>query len=340
MELPSEVWLNILEYTDVCRDVREFASARSACRMFYALCFKVGTPIERSYETMQALAPLLAQSTNFMSLTKPLTKDLVVPERIKSLRVTNSGDSTLTISGDCLDYLEIAGFIDDRKHPCFLPQLRFTKIKRVRLGDFKLTESTFLPSCVVYDLWLEKYDEQYCDSLFASPFAQNLLKLHFSYFQRPELTPNLFSNLVIIHNANLKYLTLDHLPKIMLLVQCKLRKSFFNKPCTVLSKDRDDSKYYECIEEDRFYTGMERYYIVPLCNFDSRNVHLLPKESFTIKVDGIRDKDAGRLIGWMRHTDEKKNSSLEINKGYFGVKRNILEKRTRKQLPWIHITCI
>ncbi|SHO33336.1 Hypothetical protein with Leucine-rich repeat [Cedratvirus A11] len=338
MEFPPEVWLNILEYTNVPRDVKEFTSMRSVCRMFCDLCVKVGAPIDRSYETMQALSPVFAQTSNYMSLKKPLTKDLVVPERIRRLKFVNSGDPNLTIGGDYLDYLEVTGFIDDRKHPCFLPKLRFRKITRIRLGDFKMTEDTFLSSMFVEDLWIDRCDVQVCAVLFASAFAQNLRKLRFSYFQCPRLTANLFSNLVIIASANLKDLTLDHLPKVMLLEQCKLRKSFFNKPCSVLSKDRETGEYYHCIEEDRFYAEMKRYYVIPLCNFDIRNVHLLPKESFSIIVDGIRDEHVGRLVGWMRYTDEKKNSSLEINRGYFGVKRNILEKRTRKQLSWIKIT--
>lgn len=208
------------------------------------------------------------------------------------------------------------------------------------MGDFKLTENTLLLSTKIEDLWIDKYDAQHCNTLFASAFAQNLLKLHFSHFPRPKLEPNLFSNLVIVHNVNLEKLTLNHLPKVMLLVQCKLNKTFFSKPCTVLSKRWEESKNYECIEDDRFYTGMERYYIIPLCNFDIRNAYLLPREQFSIVVDGIRNKDAGPLIGWMRHTDEKKNSTLEIKKGYFGVKRNILEKRTKRQLPWIKITSV
>jgi hypothetical protein len=305
--------------------------------MFCDLCVKVGAPIDRSYETMQALSPVFAQTTNFMSLKKPLTKDLVVPERIRNLKFVNSGDRNLTVSGECLDSLIVGGFIDDRKYPCFLPKLRFRKVTKIRLGDFNLTQDTLLPSIQVEELWVDKCNE-HCDKLFASAFVQNLKKLWVSPSQRFCLKPNLFSNLVIIQNVDLKDVTLDHLPKVMLLVRCKLRKSFFNKPCSVLSKYREDGNCFECIEEDRFYAEMERLYVIPLCNFDIRNVHLLPRERFSLTVDGIRNEDAGRLVGWMRHTDEKKNSTLEINRGYFGVKRNILEKRTRKQLPWIKIT--
>ena len=333
MEFPPEVWTVILEHTNVSREVKEFVSMRSVCRMFYDICAGIGTPINYSYETLQALSPYFTQITNCMSLKKPLTQDLTVPKKIKRLKFYNSGDPNLRISGDYLDSLEIQGYIEKSK-PRSLPKIRFRKIKRLVFRSFELEEDTFLPSMEVEQLCMGEIDLE----RLSPPFVQNLRSLSFDYCQSPVLSGNNFSNLVVIANADLQSLTSEHLPNIMLLQRCKINRNFFIKAVTMVSKDRDNERAYTCIESTRFYTGMKRDYVAIVNNFKKEHVHLLPpRESFSLRVAGVWPWDENKLVSWIEHMEEK-GSTISIERGYLGVQDSRLENHIRRKFSQIKIS--
>jgi hypothetical protein len=345
MEFPPEVWTVILEYTDVARDVKEFASMRSVCRMFYDICTGIGTPIDYPYETLEVLSPYFTQVSNCMSLKKPLTKDLTLPKKIRNLKFTNSGDRNLTITGDYLDNLQIQGYIEKNK-PRFLPKVRFRKVKRLFFGNFEIEKDTFLPSMKVEQLSVGEVNLEQCQVILSPPFVQNLRSLSLHYFQSPILSAGTFSNLVVIANADLQNLTTEHLPNIILLQRCKINRNFFSKAVTVVSKDQDKNRNYTCIESTRFYTGMERDYVLILNNFKMEYANLLPpRETFSLRVAGIWPWDQSELVSWIKYMDGEKEhkqsySTVRIEKGYLGVQDTWLENHLRRKFPWIEVKLI
>ncbi|SPN79558.1 F-box domain-containing protein [Brazilian cedratvirus IHUMI] len=332
MQVPSEVWLNILEYTNISKDVKEFVSLRSVCRLFYDICTDIGTPINYHWETLQALSPLFAQTTNYMSFKKPLTKDLIVPEKIRNLRFPGSGDPNVTITGNYLDELQVINSVG-KDNLRSLPKIRFRKIKSLISTGFDIQEDTFLPSAELEELYLG--DAEFRN--LPTSFFQSLRVLSFSYFSRPILSVNNFSNLVVISTANLQNLTFQHLPKLMLLQDCSLGENFFNKTVTVISKEKSADQNYTCTENTRFYADKRRNYVVIVNNFNRKYAHFLPKERFLLEILGLWPWHEPYLLAWIKHM-QVKDSTIRIKRNHMGFRTNSLEDSLRRELPLLEVT--
>jgi hypothetical protein len=109
MQFPEEVWFNILHHTDVSRDVKEFITIRSVCRMFHDLCTRIETPIDDKYERLQARTPCFARTIDYVFFKKPLIKQ---SKFVRRRRFIVCEDLDKRVSEERIDTLAIKSLLE------------------------------------------------------------------------------------------------------------------------------------------------------------------------------------------------------------------------------------
>nr|WIL02842.1 hypothetical protein Cbor_318 [Cedratvirus borely] len=323
MNYSTEVCLAILEQTKIAENVKLFTKFRSVCRLFHDLSARIGTPIVYSYETLSCLRPDIAHVTNYMFFSKPLSQNLVVPDKVKKLQFTPSGDPNVAVSGGHLNNLTITGYIRDKKR--FIPKLLFKSIDTLYIGDFDL-QADCLPPTQVNHLHACGSTEAKAFRTYLASVCSNLQTLKLYSGHRPLVEENIFSNLVCIYNANLGELSLENFPKLLVMVNCKVYKPFFSKTCNLICKVHDGDKMSTCTRRSTFPDKTDHYLIMLLDNFtedlseiSNQNLSKLFKEeisikkrsknpyrsklaNFSLQVYDIEDRNLTRLLSWIRLT--------------------------------------
>ncbi|SHO33363.1 Hypothetical protein BQ3484_295 [Cedratvirus A11] len=323
MHCSSQVYFTILQNTDIPNNAKAFVKFRSVCRLFRDLSTNIGTPIVYSYETLSCLRPDMAHITNYMFFSKPLSQNLVVPDKVRKLQFTPSGDPNVVVSGGHLNNLTITGYIRDKKR--FLPKLLFESIDTLYIGDFDLQEHC-LPPTQVKHLHACGSTEAKAFASYLASVCSNLQSLKLYSGHRPLVKENIFSNLVCIYNTDLGELSIENFPKILVLVNCKVYKPFFSKTCNLICKVHEGDKTSICRTRSTFPDKTDHYLVMLLDNFtedlseiSSQNLSKIFKEEivkkkrienpyrdkrggFSLEVHDVEDSNLTRLLSWIRLT--------------------------------------
>lgn len=324
--MSDQVYLFILENTDCSSNLEAFIKLRSVCRLFYQLSHSIGAPIKYSYETLRALSPRLAQTTNYMLLNKFISVNVSVPERITDLEFS-SGSPEITISGNYLHNL-----IVDSRATNLLPKMCFDRVDNLEMQD--LEQGDKISISFLKHLCIKNYTQWSKFTSFISAFSHSLESLRLSVGQNYAIgCEDVFTNLVFLENFNPEEKNMENFPKATFFVDCFLPKDFFNKPYGLLYRNSKEEPCLEYIESENFEGEIISDLVLVLDNFTADSPY----------VDCIEDCCVLYIEGKVKQDNVPKLLSLIKVSGIYSIcigsqftQENITE-RIRANFPEIDI---
>jgi hypothetical protein len=242
-------------------------------------------------------------------------------DKIRKLQFTPSGDPNLVISGGHLDNLTINGYLRGAKKR-FLPKLLLDSIDTLYIGDFDLQEDCPPPKKVKHLLACGETEPE-AFATYLSSVCSNLQTLGLYLGHKPLQEKNIFTNLVCLRDLDTGELSMENFPKLLLLVQCKTYRGFFDRSCNLICKIVEDNGRSFCIRRNRFDAETIYYTVMILDNF---TISQMPSGFTKIKdsslaVYDVEEKNLPRLVSW-----------IELNQPYDVSISDTMDKEKKSKL--------